>query len=177
MDWHLAVSLVVWPVALLGQLRTRGINVPALLTTPIVYGVISVHTAFAAHSAGMGAWVPAGLAVCGLGLGLAQGVCTQVYYDAPRAAYRQRGGLWPLAFWGAALLLRQGAAHWLAAGLSASAGRLAVALGIDAVLFGLLAGRAMALLIRNPALWAAGAAQLRGEPAAPPASPPSGSLP
>lgn len=175
MEWHLAVSLIVWPLALLGQLRTRGINVPALLTTPIVYGVISIHASLAAHRVGVGAWPPVGLAAGGLSLGLAQGRCTTVYYDTARSAYRQRGGLWPLAFWGAALLLRQWAARWLSAGLSTEAQRLSVVLSIDAVLFGLLAGRAAALLIGHPALWAAGAAQLRGDRTAPPASPPTSS--
>lgn len=177
MDWHLVLSFVVWPLALFGQLRTRGVNVPALVTTPLVYGVISVHTAFAAHRAGVGEWPPVGLAAAGFVLGLAQGWYTTVYYDRGRSAYRQRGGLWPLGFWAAALLLRQVAGRRLSAGLPTGAERLSAALSIDAVLFGLLAGRAVALMLRNPCLWAAGAAQLRGEPAAPPGAPPSGSVP
>jgi hypothetical protein len=168
MDWHLAVSLAVLPLALYTQLRTRGVNVPALASAPLLYAVLTAHLAGLAASRQVPVWPPAALLGCGAALGWAQGRGTTVFYDAASGRYRQRGGLRPLAFWGAALLLRQLAARLAGAGLDAADAHLATALDVDAVLAGLLGGRAAALLLRHPDLWRAGLAQLRGEPATPP---------
>ncbi len=169
MDWHLIVSVIVLPVALWSQLRTRTINVPALLVTPVVYGVLAVHAALSALHDGQSLLPAFALTAAGLALGIAQATQTMVFFDRQRSAYRQRGGLRPLIFWAAALVLRQAAAYWLSGGPGPAGGRPGPALTIDAVLFGLLAGRNLTLLLRNPVLWSAGLCQLRGEPAPPPA--------
>jgi hypothetical protein len=173
MDWRLALTLAVLPLALYTQVRTRRVNALALLVSPLVYALLAAHAAAAAAAARVGLLAPVGLLVAGGLLGYAQGRATTVFYDHALQNYRQRGGAWPLAFWGAALLLRQGAAHWLVRGLAAPEARLSTALTIDAVLLGLLAGRALALLRRHPGLWAAGAAQLRGDTVVPPPAAPA----
>ena len=173
MDWHLVVPLVLLPLALFSQLRTRRVNALALLCSPLIYAVLTVRLAVAVHTALLAVAWPALLVLAGL-LGFAQGRATQVFYDPALQNYRQRGGSWPLAYWLAALLLRQGAAMLLAHGLTAAQARDSTALTVDAVLTGLLAGRAIALMWRHPGLWAVSAAQLRGELVVPPpAGPPT----
>jgi hypothetical protein len=168
MDWRLALPLAVLPVALYGQLRTRKVNALSLLLSPIIYLALGAHAGWTAARAGQHLLVPLLLLGSGAALGYAQGRATTVFYDAGVQNYRQRGGAWPLGFWAAALLLRQGAAWILGRGLPPAEARLATDLTIDAVLLGLLAGRAVALLGRHPGLWQVAAAQLRGETTAPP---------
>jgi len=168
MDWHLIATLVVLPVALYSQLRTRRVNALALLLSPVVYAALAARAAVEAGAAGLSLGLPGLLLCCGTALGYAQGRATTVFYDPAVQNYRQRGGAWPLGYWAAALLLRQGAALLLDRGLHPAAARLSTDLTIDAVLLGLLAGRAAALLGRHPGLWHAGAAQLRGDTVVPP---------
>jgi hypothetical protein len=168
MDWHLALSLAVLPVALYSQLRTRKVNALALWLSPLIYLLLGAHAAWSAARTGLNLLLPLLLLGSGAALGYAQGSKTTVFYDLSVQNYRQRGGAWPLGFWAAALLLRQGGAWLLTRGLPPAAARLSTGLTIDAVLLGLLAGRAVVLLRRHPGLWRAGAAQLRGETTAPP---------
>lgn len=177
MDWRLALSLAVLPLALYSQLRTRKVNALALLLSPVIYLALGLHAGWAAARAGQHLLLALLLLASGAALGYAQGRATTVFYDAGVQNYRQRGGAWPLGFWAAALLLRQGAAWLLGRGLSPAEARLSTDLTIDAVLLGLLAGRAVALLRRHPGLWRAGAAQLRGETTAPPPATPRRAAP
>ncbi len=168
MDWRVAVSLAVLPLALFSQLRTRRLNIVALLVSPVIYLILGAVAARSASAAGLGLLWPLGLFGGALTIGVGQGTVAVVFYDPPRRDYRQRGGLLPLAFWAAALLLREVAAYLATRGLSPAQAHQAMALTIDAALGGLLTGRALTLVCRHPALLGASLEQLWGEGVAAP---------
>ncbi len=166
MDWHDPLSvlpLVVLPLALFSQIRTRRLNIVSLLLSPVIYFFLGALAETRALAVGLGPGVPLALFGTALALGMGQGAVARVFYEPKVKDYRQRGGLWPLAFWGGALALREAAVHFAVVGLTAAQAKAATPITIDAALAGLLSGRALVLVYRYPHLWAASIQQLWGD--------------
>lgn len=168
MDWHVWLSLAVLPLALFSQLRTRRLNIVALLLSPVIYFLLGALAERHALAAGLGPGWPLALFGTALALGVGQGMVARVFYEVKIRDYRQRGGLLPLAFWGGALGLRELAVRLVVAGLGSAKAHAATAVTIDAALAGLLTGRALALVVRYPHLWRASVQQLWGDGVADP---------
>lgn len=170
MDWHVWVSLAVLPLALFSQLRTRRLNIVSLLLSPVIYFFLGALAEKHALAAGLGPGWPLALFGTAMALGVGQGIMARVFYEPKIRDYRQRGGLVPLAFWGGALVLREAAIRLAVAGLTAVQVQAATGLTIDAALAGLLAGRALALVVRYPQLLGASIQQLWGDGVADPST-------
>lgn len=165
---HLLLALAFVPLALIGQLRTRRLNLAALLLSPVVYAVLAGLAARQGFAAGLPVVAPLLLLVASAALGVAQGVWARVHYDADRRDYIQRGGIAPLIFWAAALALQQLAVPWLVRGLPAAGVGPAQGLSVDVVLLGLLVGRVSALWYRYRDLGRAAVAQVWSDAGVPP---------
>ncbi len=165
---HLWLALAFVPLALIGQLRTRRLNLAALLLSPVVYAVLAGLAARQGLAAGLPLGAPLLLLAASGALGVAQGVLARVYYDPERRDYIQRGGIGPLIFWAAAVALRQLAVPWLVGGLPAAGVGAAQGLSVDVVLLGLLSGRVSALWYRHRDIGRAAVAQLWSDAGVPP---------
>ncbi len=165
---HLLLALAFVPLALIGQLRTRRLNLAALLLSPVVFAVLAGLAARQGFAAGLSVGAPLLLLAASTALGVAQGAVARVHYDPERRDYIQRGGGAPVVFWLAALALQQLAVPWLTRGLPAAGVGPAQGLSVDVVLLGLLLGRVSALWYRHRDLGRAAVAQVWSDAGVPP---------